>query len=476
MLDASTSRRPTPLVDTLLPRLHGARVAVAQERTLTRLLLITLGSLVALGRHTMSQVLVAFGGGRHEWSAWYRLFNRGRVGIGWLERDVLRSLLTLLAPGAPLVVVLDATQVPRSSRRFPGGGWTKAPRSPKWRPGLHVAQRVELLSGLLPRSDTGESRTVPLRATYLRSAKTTPIGLVPEQSECAAGGSLLRWLEVILRRDQHPPHPVLVLADGAYSTAPMVNRLPAAMWLFARCAKNRALFALPVHDPHRRGRKRVYGERGPTPQETLHRRASWQSVSVTVRGRPILLTATVTGPWLIHGAPTHPLMLVVVKGIDRGHGPTRRQRDPQYFLVSAHLTDGTWCLPLPLAELLAWAWQRWEVAVMHRELKSSFGFGDQQAWSDRGAATTMAWVLWVYALLILTGYQVWGLGPAPGPDLGRWWRPRRWSIGRLLQEFRAELWQTGEFQPTWGRSPDAWGEMGAWMATQTTAALGQRHL
>ncbi|MEZ4624422.1 MAG: hypothetical protein R2843_06430 [Thermomicrobiales bacterium] len=55
---------------------------------------------------------------------------------------------------------------------------------------------------------------------------------------------------------------------------------------------------------------------------------------------------------------------------------------------------------------------------MHRELKSSCGFGDQQAWVPTGAARTLEWTLWTYALLILTGVAVWGLGPAPGPDLG----------------------------------------------------------
>jgi hypothetical protein len=169
-------------------------------------------------------------------------------------------------------------------------------------------------------------------------------------------------------------------------------------------------------------------------------------------------------------------MLLVVRGVDHGQGTSRRQREPHYLLVTVRMTgEDEWDLPLPLAELLAWAWQRWEVEVMHRELKSGCGFGDQQAWSAPGARNVIAWALWTYALLILAGYEVWGLGPAPGPALGRWQRPRRWSVGRLLQAVRAELWQTGEFRPVWSRSPDAWAEMTAWLATQTTAALAVRH-
>jgi hypothetical protein len=234
---------------------------------------------------------------------------------------------------------------------------------------------------------------------------------------------------------------------------------------------------VPAQDPHHRGRRRIYGERGPTPQQTLHQRTGWQTTTVVVRGRPIPLTATVTGPWLVQRAGGHPLMLIVVKGIDHAIARHRRRRDPQFFLCSAVETSpGSWSLPRPLAELLGWAWQRWEVEVMHRELKSAWGLGDAQAWSAGGAIGTTAWGLWTYALVILIAYAVWSLGPAPGPDLGRWYRPRRWAIGRVRQELRAELWHLAEFQPRWQGLPDPWAEMDAWIGTQPTATLGQRRL
>jgi hypothetical protein len=317
---------------------------------------------------------------------------------------------------------------------------------------------------------------VPIRATVLRSARTTPLGDVPPQSEAQAGTALLGWLRERLANAGCPGQSVLVLADGAYSTGPVLANLPSATWLLARCATNRALFALPIHDPHRRGRKRIYGERGLTPQQTLHQPGDWTTVTVVVRGRTIPLTVQTTGPWLVHGVPHQPLMLIMVKGIDRGPGPSHRQRDPQYFLVTAARdAQGVWRLPLPVDELLAWAWQRWEFEVMHRELKSGFGFGDQQAWSAGGALATTAWMLWIYALVILVGVRCWGFAPSPDAVQGRWWRPRRWSIGQLLGALRAELWHIGEFQPRWARSPDPWAEMATWITTRTTAALAIRH-
>jgi hypothetical protein len=266
---------------------------------------------------------------------------------------------------------------------------------------------------------------------------------------------------------------ILALADGAYSSAPVLHRLPARCPLLARCAKNRALFAMPIRDPHRRGRRRVYGDKGPTPQETLHAQDGWTQPTVTVRGRTIPLTVTVTGPWLVRGAADHPVLLIVVKGVDTTIRQHRRQRAPQYFLVSA-TAEGT--LPYPLEPLLAWAWQRWEVEVMHRELKSSFGWGDAQVWTDASVLAVTAWTLWSYAQVVLAAAEHWQLEVPPGPDRGGWYHPRRWSIGRAVQDVRQELWDLAEIRPSWSRTPDAWAEMDRWVAVQTTAVRGQRQL
>ena len=127
-----------------------------------------------------------------------------------------------------------------------------------------------------------------------------------------------------------------------------------------------------------------------------------------------------------------------------------------------------------LATLLFWAWQRWEVEVMHRELKSGFGLGQGQAWSAAGLQQTTRWVLWSYALVVLTAYQQWGMRTPDGGMVGRWHQPRRWSVGRALQQVRAELWRHPDFTPRWTTTPDAWAEMTVWWTTQRPTVLGQR--
>ena len=110
---------------------------------------------------------------------------------------------------------------------------------------------------------------------------------------------------------------------------------------------------------------------------------------------------------------------------------------------------GTWTPPLPVAELVAWAWQRWEVEVMHRELKSGFGLGQQQAWSPVAAALVIPWVVWLYAALVLAGYLSWSWEHAA--HQAAWQRRRRWTARDVAQAVQHELWHLpGEpFPPVW---------------------------
>lgn len=426
----------------------------------------------------MSQMLVTLGLGSMDWTAAYRLFNGGRVGMEQAAALLVEQVATVVGVReAVLPVVVDGTQVPRTSRRMPGCGYARHPRTPFWRRGIHLAQRYVGISVLLPRSPAGDSRSVPLRWLLLRTGKTTPMGQEPERSETRGALELMDWLREAWDAVGRHTQPLLVVGDGSYSTAPVLAQLPPRTGLLARCAKNRVLVALPTYRHQGRGRQPRYGERGPSPQQVLHLRRGWRQTRFWVRGRQVSPRYHLSGPWLVKGAPFTPVMLLVVRGVDRGRGVTRRQREPSFFLVTVSMTaEDDWTLPLPVEELLAWAWQRWEVEVMHRELKSSFGLGEQQAFSDQGAASVIPWVLWVYALLILTGYQVWGMGPGTVPDLGRWWIARRWSVGRLLQGMRTELWHLGEFQPVWLRSPDTWHEITVWIATQTNAVAGARRI
>ena len=445
------SRTSLPVLPVLLPLLLALATTTRQHRTRERLLTLCLGYIQTLGRHTIAGVLRSLGREDLDWSAAYRLFARARFDLDAARRRVLATVLTTLGAEDPLVVVLDGTQLPRTSARFPGVGWLRSPRTPVWRPGIHRAQRWVGLSALLPRSADGRSRTVPLHFAPAPSPTARAWPEHPPQREWEAGLAALAWLRTHLDGLGQPGRRVLAVADGSYSVAPLLRALPAGVSLLARTTRTRALYALPSPPAlGQRGRHRRYGERGPTPEQTLQTRSGWRQIPTPVRGRLLHLRVHTSGPWLVKPAPDQPVFLLVVRGIGRARQGRRGLRKPAFLLVTAVPdTTGAWSLPRPVPELVAWAWQRWEVEVMHRELKSGFGLGQQQAWNPDAAALVISWVVWLYAALMLAGYLSWGWEQAARQ--AAWQRRRRWTVRDVAQAVQQELWQLpGEtFLPVW---------------------------
>lgn len=417
--------------------------ATRQRRTALRALLLTIGLVLVTGRSMISRVLMVTGMDRGDWTAFYRVFAQGRLDVNALRGQVLSHWLAMYAHDTPVVVVVDGTHLPRTGRKVPGVGFARHPRTPAWKPGIHHAQRWEGVSGLTPPTVDGDCRTIPL---WFEPAPTPSARRWPEhpaRAEWQAAIDGIQWVRAMIDHEDNAQHDLVVVGDGAYCGAPIWNALPAHTTLIARCAKNRALFALPdPNEPPRRGRKRMYGERGPTPQQQGQDRSRRRVCEIVVRGKPRHLGIVVTGPWVMKTAPDHPLMLVTIGGIGRGVGATRRNRDMMHFLVNARSTDFGWELPYPLADLAMWVWQRWEVEVMHRELKSGWGLGDQQQWSPIAAASVTQWVVWAYAVLILTGVAT----PPPVRQTRRWYRPRRWTPRDLTLLLRNDLWSTASTQ------------------------------
>ncbi|CAN0470416.1 unnamed protein product, partial [Phaeothamnion confervicola] len=124
--------------------------ACSQQRTTQRLIVLTIGLVLAVGRQTLTGVLVTIGAGDRDWSAGYRLFRTPSVALDRLRQTLLAQGLATIGRREPVVVVLDGTHLPRTGRRMPGVGWAKALASPPWKPGIQRAQRWVGLSLLLP--------------------------------------------------------------------------------------------------------------------------------------------------------------------------------------------------------------------------------------------------------------------------------------------------------------------------------------
>jgi hypothetical protein len=446
------------------------RPAVAQTRCFVRLCALVLGFVLGVTRPTITSVLLTLGLTDADWSAFYRLFSHERVDYDLLTRCYLGQTLAQMPAEGSYVAVLDGTQLPRSSRTMPGTAWLKNPRTPPFKRGIHRAQRYLHLAALLPPWQ-GYSRALPLRFVPAFPPKAVP-GAAEPSTEWAAGLRQLHWLREELDAAGRAAQPVLALGDGGFDVVDLWRDLPARTTLLARTACNRALYALPPADAHR---NRRYGPRARTPQAWLAERAGWQRTTLLVRGREVGLRYRVAGPFVREGAPHRPLFLLVVKGStqeQRRHW--RRRREPAFYLVNAvQQAEGTWALPLSAVELLAWAWQRWEVEVAHRAMKTDAGVGAVQCWSVPATVRAAQWQVWAYAVGVLAGYRAWGYDRHPTAlrPPGLWWHGApRWSVATLWRGYRQAL----DFSPGRTGTRGTWPEIEAWLQ-QIGTLLGTAH-
>ena len=467
MKDITAQPELPPLVRSVFQLLQAHRPAFHQGRAYQRAVGLVFGEIFSFGRHTLTQSLLALGITDGDWSAWYRLLSRPRFEEGALADRLFRETLPHVPATEPYCVAIDGTSIHRSSLKMPGSRWLKDTRFSAFRPGIHRAQRF--LHGAWPTPlQEGFSRAIPLRFLPAFPPKAIPAE-APARREWEAGLAFLAWVRAGLDAAGRGPQSVLALADGGFDVLDLWRGLPERVILVVRTARNRRLFWLPKAPAQPGpGRPPSYGERAPHPADWLHAGLRhWPTQPVPVRGKSIQMRYQVFGPVVREDLPERPLFLIVVKGMHRLVGKKKRtykHKGPSFYLVSAIHQAGQWQLPLPIPDLLTWLWQRWEIEVAHREMKSGLGVGEKQCWNPRAAVVSVQWSVWVYALLLLAGYRTWGLCGGPATP-ARWWPgAKRWSFTTLWRSYRAALWGHRGFRALWTGTGDNWWKKETWLA------------
>ena len=95
-------------------------------------------------------------------------------------------------------------------------------------------------------------------------------------------------------------------------------------------------------------------------------------------------------------------------------------------------------MPVSLEGLLLKLWQRWELEVGFRWLKSGFGLGEKPCWGLDSGERSVAWSAWVYGALVWSGYRAWG-GWTGGARWGGSRRRARWTFRDVLWSVRCGL-------------------------------------
>jgi hypothetical protein len=485
--NSSTDR--FPLLFSFIRIWQESRDGFAEDRTHQLALEIALGLLTCFGRRTITRCICARARQFMDWSRIYRFFSKDRWFPIILEQKLLSHIAGHLLPSQPLVVAVDDTHKVKTGRKIPSSGYfydSKSPafaRSFKWQlrflticalltphGTLAAARGILLKFKLAPKlAKPGKRAKDHEKDNYRQISKIWSIThQMIEQIHllrCQMDG-----IEDLSRRL------MVIVADSTYCNKTIIKDLPDRCILISRTRRDLLLYE-PAEEMTRRGRKRIYGRRLPTPDDIRRDESHmWCRCTVFASGRWHELRYKSLGDVLWKSAGKRHLRLVVIEPLSYRlrKGSKLLYRNPAYLLIS----DATY----PVHMAIQHYFHRWEIEVCHRDLKTSLGVGQAQVRNPRSVARQFQFAALVWSWLSLASLDAYG--PERADDylpLPKWRndkRPRPSAID-VVARLRLELlmMESGsleEFSAAWGFAPKTskYGQSAAlWLAETVPKGL-----
>lgn len=434
---------------------HFWRDVFPQERTFVRAEAVLVGLMASYGRRTVSRALCSEGRAQADWAADYRTFSRSPWDASELFFGVLATALPHLSDDGFVAVLMDDTSMKKRSRVIKAARWLRDPLSPPFHLNLKYGLRCVHLALPLPLYDAGHgARAVSIDFKLAPSAKKpgrraseaqirTYRTLKERMSLPAQGIEALSRLRARLDRLGSSGRQLLAVVDGSYTNRGVLRNLPERVDLLGRTRKD-----IVLHAPAPPGGRRVYGQRLPTPAALRTDPATPYQTAVCHYGghrRGVRYKELPNVLWP-RGGRRRPLRLLVLAPTPY-RGPGRAgallYRDPAYLIT----TD----LDSPAQQLIQAYLDRWQIEVLHHDLKSGLGLGQAQVWSDDSVPRLHPAVVASFAMLTLAALET--LGPnraAEFPPLPLWRRRKpqlRASQGDLITMLRNDLASHGPLRP-----------------------------
>ncbi len=405
--------------------------------------------LVCPGRHTLSGLITVFGQQFADWTSHYSLYSKSRVEAPAIFRAVRQEAEALGGREGVLSAALDDTLLRKRGKMIPGTAYRRDPLGPPFQTNLVWAQREQALSAAVP-DHNGDARMVPIGFRDASTPRKPRAGSPPEvlgryREEMKQRNLNALAVETLqeLQRERAQENggdtpPLRLLVDGSYTNKKVLRKLPENTVLIGRIRKDAKLSAKPQGQADR-GRKRIYGEDLPTPEQIRQDPdIPWQPVKARVNGKWKGFEVKTLAPVRWRAAGASDLLLMVIRPV--GFRPRRGARlsytQPAYLIC----TDPG----LPVQDVLQEYVWRWDIEVNHRDEKTLLGVGQAQVRNPDSAQSIPATAVAAYAMLLVAAIKAYGKGGKPGviPE-AKWRRPRkkiRPSTQDLINELRRELW------------------------------------
>lgn len=365
-----------------------------------------------MGKRTLTGMITASGHQFIDWSSAYRLFSKHRVDVSRCFDVARKSVLQELTSQDTIVAHMDDTILKKTGLKIPGTAWRRDPLGPPFQTNFIWGQRFLQISMALPdQPGCSQSRAIPVDFYHCPTAKRPRRN---DDDQCwqnyreqqknlklsKKGADRLRELRSRLDDNGAGEKELVVSVDGSYTNESVLKHLPEKVTLIGRIRKDTKLYHTPVNQLGI-GRKKVYGEQLPTPDEIRQSTDyPWQEVNAWAAGSMHKFNVKVIRSLKWRSAGKHrTLQLIVIRplGYRLTKSSKRIYRDPGYLICTDNELD--------IQKILqAYLW-RWEIEVNFRDEKTLLGCGQAQVRHPQSVELVPAFITAVYALLHIAAHK-----------------------------------------------------------------------
>jgi hypothetical protein len=341
------------------------------------------GWLLCIGRrHVSSLIEAADAVGHKHHTSFQRFFRAARWNADSVGLVVLRLVLKVAAPDAPLLLVIDDTLARHTGKHISSAGNHRDPLlSTATKVAFHFGHVWVVLAVIVTVKRWNKSFALPVLVRLYRTEKVCKkMGCVHRKKTALAVEMIIALRAAVLDRD------LVVVGDNGYANREVLTVLPARTCFIGRGVMDAAVYERPgERPPGTRGRKPVKGARLPSPKElAADPNAKWKTTTATIYGEPATVRVIVFDAlWHKAGKGAY-LRFVVIRGWP-GHDKDDVLICNDTTKSATHIIE-TYCLRWTLEETFHWA-------------KAKLGLEDPQNRAEKAVLRTAPLAFWCYSLV-----------------------------------------------------------------------------
>lgn len=429
--------------------LEESRDAFNQSRTFEKARSLAYGAITCMGRHTLTGMLTACGKQFTDWSASYRIFGKDRLDVDKVFDVSIRHSLEY-SPKNMLVAHIDDTLLRKSGKKVAGTAWRRDPLGPPFHTNFIWAQRFVQMGISVPQEQGPcQARCIPVDFVHCPSIKKPRRTASAEEwatyrqatrafNMSKQGSLCIQKLRTKVDALGHQGKEIVVSVDGGYTNRTVLKSLPKGVTLIGRVRKD-AKFYLPASQQPQFGRRKVYGDRVPTPEEIRKsEKIPWRQVKAWAAGKEHTFDIKVV-PHLMWRASgeKHKLTLIVMRPLAYRRSKQAKilYRDPAYLIH-------TEC-NLSIQDMVqAYLW-RWGMEVNFRDEKTIIGTGQAQVRTKNAVKNVPAFVTAMYSFLNLAAHEAHRKRTVQILPRPKWYpasKDQRITVTEMLSHFRFLFW------------------------------------